>query len=140
MEPVDLAADADDPALLALLAAAFGSAESAAAARERFTRREWRVVGYRSEREIVAFVGLEAVSSSAARVRGVAVAPLHRGRGLGRSLLRDAAGLLSLRELDAETDADAAGFYAACGFEVSSLGERYPGVERFACVLTLGGA
>lgn len=35
--------------------------------------------------------------------------------------------------MTAETDAEAAGFYRACGFQVRSLGEKYPGVERFAC-------
>lgn len=33
----------------------------------------------------------------------------------------------------AETDNDAVGFYRSYGFEVTSLGEKYPGVERFLC-------
>lgn len=35
--------------------------------------------------------------------------------------------------LVAETDADAVGFYRHSGFEVMSLGEKYPGTERFSC-------
>ena len=31
----------------------------------------------------------------------------------------------------AETDHDAVGFYAANNFAITSLGEKYPGVERF---------
>jgi hypothetical protein len=36
--------------------------------------------------------------------------------------------------LEAETDADAAAFYSKLGFTVTSLGETYPGIERFRCV------
>ena len=36
--------------------------------------------------------------------------------------------------IEAETDADAVGFYEQVGFTVTSLGESYPGVERFRCV------
>lgn len=35
--------------------------------------------------------------------------------------------------LSAETDAEAVGFYRSCGFTVRSLGEKYPGTERFLC-------
>ncbi len=31
----------------------------------------------------------------------------------------------------AETDRSALGFYVALGFTMTSLGEKYPGVERF---------
>jgi hypothetical protein len=33
----------------------------------------------------------------------------------------------------AETDADAVGFYRRCGLAVTSLGERFAGIERFRC-------
>ena len=36
-------------------------------------------------------------------------------------------------DADAETHIDAVPFYRQCGFEVESLGELWPGVERFAC-------
>ena len=35
----------------------------------------------------------------------------------------------------AETDQDAVNFYKNIGFHITSLGEKYPGVERFACLL-----
>lgn len=34
----------------------------------------------------------------------------------------------------AETDDEAVDFYRNIGFEVHSLGEKYPGVERFRCI------
>ena len=38
-------------------------------------------------------------------------------------------------KLIAETDQEAVEFYRNTGFVVYSLGELYPGVERFRCVL-----
>lgn len=35
--------------------------------------------------------------------------------------------------VSAETDADAVEFYRKYGFKIKSLGEKYPGVERFLC-------
>jgi ribosomal protein S18 acetylase RimI-like enzyme len=40
-----------------------------------------------------------------------------------------------LGTLEAETDSEALAFYRRIGFRVESLGEKYPGVERFRCVL-----
>jgi ribosomal protein S18 acetylase RimI-like enzyme len=37
--------------------------------------------------------------------------------------------------ITAETDADAVGFYRSNGFAITSLGEKYPGVERFHVAL-----
>lgn len=37
----------------------------------------------------------------------------------------------------AETDKDAVGFYKKNGFTITSLGEKYPGVERFDCTLSV---
>jgi ribosomal protein S18 acetylase RimI-like enzyme len=41
----------------------------------------------------------------------------------------------SLSYVCTETDKDAVGFYRNYGFEITSLGEKYPGVERFLCNL-----
>jgi hypothetical protein len=52
--------------------------------------------------------------------------------GIGRQLL--AAVRRAVRDtlpLIAETDADSVGLYTATGFIVTSLGEKYPNVERF---------
>ena len=40
-----------------------------------------------------------------------------------------------LNELNAETHRDAVDFYKRLGFDIESLGEKYPGVERFWCTL-----
>lgn len=37
--------------------------------------------------------------------------------------------------IEAETDGDTVGFYRSSGFDIASLGQLYPGVERFRVVL-----
>ena len=59
-----------------------------------------------------------------------------RGTGIGSSLISFAWNEHRLGELTAETDADAVDFYERCGFSVRSLGEKYPGTERFWCTLS----
>lgn len=71
-------------------------------------------------------------------VSAIAVAEDHRRRGIGRQLVTDAMERLGSQSLNAETDRDAVDFYRHLGFAVSSLGEKYPGVERFACHLEGG--
>jgi hypothetical protein len=39
----------------------------------------------------------------------------------------------NLKELVAETDQDAVKFYRRWGFQIQSLGEKYPNTERFQC-------
>ena len=72
------------------------------------------------------------VGDSAVTLLHIATAPHVRNTGVGTQLvdaMRRAvpAGL----PIVAETDQDAVGFYAANNFAVTSLGEKYPGVERF---------
>lgn len=40
-----------------------------------------------------------------------------------------------IRRMEAETDKNAVNFYRKIGFNITSLGEKYPGVERFKCTL-----
>ena len=80
--------------------------------------------------EVAAACTLE-VDGSSARLTALAVDARVRGRGIGRALIDATIAHLDLDRLDAETDGDAVGFYRSCGFEITSLGEKYPGVERF---------
>lgn len=65
----------------------------------------------------------------------IAVAAPARGTGVGHRLIAHVRDALPTRRILAETDDDAVGFYRACGFQVESLGEKYPGVVRYRCVL-----
>lgn len=80
---------------------------------------------------VVGVMGIGHVGQGRAVIEHLAVAPEYRGQGLGRALVEQGGALLGLDEVEAETDSEAVGFYRACGFVVESLGEKYPGVERF---------
>ena len=55
--------------------------------------------------------------------------------GIGHRLLAEIRSLCPDLAVVAETDTASIGFYLATGFTATSLGERYPGVERFQVLL-----
>ena len=65
----------------------------------------------------------------------IGTVPAVRGTGLGRRLIEAVLGREKPRSVWLETDNDAVGFYRRCGFSIASLGEKYPGIERFECRL-----
>ncbi len=66
----------------------------------------------------------------------IAVDPAFRRRGIAREMIHKNSKNFS--EIKAETDKEGIGFYKACGFKVESLGEVYPGTERFKCTKQIG--
>ncbi len=90
--------------------------------------------GLRREETLAGLIGLDAAVADERVIRHLVVHPTQRGRGVGRALLGAALDMHPAK-LVAETDLSAVEFYRRCGFEVMSLGERYPGTERFYCVL-----
>ena len=72
------------------------------------------------------------VSGTEVTIRHIATASASRRTGIGTRLLaalqQSAPGGLPIV---AETDSEAIGFYRTNGFTIRSLGETYPGVERF---------
>jgi ribosomal protein S18 acetylase RimI-like enzyme len=137
--PVDLTPRLDEPALRALLEID----GLATRVRRRGTRllgmvveESWQAQGV-APGTPVACIGLRPMGRGGAEITALAVLPDWRRQGLARSLVYGACAQLDLRVLEAETDGDAVGFYRAAGFSVQSLGERYPGVERFGCRLEL---
>ncbi len=85
----------------------------------------------------IACIGLEPRGQDEAAITSLAVLPDWRRQGFARALIFGACEHLALRTVEAETEADAVGFYRALGFAVEKLGERYPGAERFRCRLEL---
>lgn len=72
-------------------------------------------------------------------IRHFAVKTKWRHKRLGSGMIREIVRTSKVGMLKAETDHEAVGFYTNAGFTVTSLGEKYPGVERFQCVLSLSG-
>ena len=89
-----------------------------------------------SDGSALGIIGVKGEEGSA-EILHIAVAENKRNCGIGRSMIDELLMLENLTELTAETDRDAVEFYRRCGFEIQSLGEKYPGVERFHCRLLL---
>lgn len=98
--------------------------------------RQVNLVGFGVVRDggLVGMIGIETTEQRHGIIRHVVVASLLQRCGVGRLLIDSATSRLKLASLEAETDVDAVQFYAKCGFGVESLGEKYPGRERFLCV------
>lgn len=128
--------DRDEGVSRALLGMSIGdpTAERVARAQLRYEQdADWQLLGYTPVGPLLGSIGFELTAPGEATVRHIAVLPPYRGQGIGRKLVEHLIATRQLQRLLAETDRDAVGFYRRCGFVITSLGERYPGVERFGC-------
>lgn len=91
--------------------------------------------GLRGEEDgkLLGVIGYRLEADRVLRIRHIAVAPDERGQGYGRAMVLQALAETDPVAIVAETDEDAINFYRNIGFTVESLGEKYPGVERFKC-------
>lgn len=76
------------------------------------------------------------VEGASAKILHIAVDEHRRNCGIGRRMINELLKLENPTELTTETDHDAVDFYRRCGFEIQSLGESYPGTERFHCCMS----
>ncbi|MCZ8522712.1 MULTISPECIES: GNAT family N-acetyltransferase [Paenibacillus] len=93
----------------------------------------WELYGLEEEGTVVAVIGFTEEENRMVHIRHLSVHPEFRRIGYGRGIILE---LLQERKpsgLRAETDEETVDFYRNNGFSVVSLGETYPGVERFAC-------
>ncbi|GGE51509.1 N-acetyltransferase [Pullulanibacillus camelliae] len=97
------------------------------------SKRNW--FAYWRDDEIAGCIGIEGLSQQRCEIKHIAVSPSHRREGIGSQMIRYVFDHCTCVSLFAETDKEAVQFYEQCGFIISSLGEKYPGVERFYCVL-----
>lgn len=77
-------------------------------------------------------IGLQPHPGGVVEILHLAVLPECQHQGIARTLIQRVAATYPDCTLKAETDRDAVGFYLRCGFVATSLGEIYPGAERFA--------
>jgi ribosomal protein S18 acetylase RimI-like enzyme len=90
--------------------------------------------GYEDENVLVGIIGVLKNENNTLVIKHIAVQPENRLKGYGRGLILELLEDSRPTMITAETDADAVDFYRSIGFTVYSLGELYPGVERFRCV------
>jgi ribosomal protein S18 acetylase RimI-like enzyme len=96
---------------------------------------EWPLLGLKKDGVLVGLIGLALGNIDSAVIQHIVVRRDYRRCGIGRRMIRAVIHRFSLREISAETDKDAVDFYRKCGFSIKSLGEKYPGTERFWCTL-----
>lgn len=117
-------------ALLLVDAVGGPDADALRSAAERLISDSVMVTALRSGEAVAA--GCLSLAGRSGRLTALAVGRPWRGLGIGRAVVDAAFTQLDLETLEAETDEEAVGFYRACGFSVTSLGQKYAGVERFA--------
>lgn len=96
-----------------------------------------QIAGYMDrddEDQVIGIVGFTLDASKELAIQHLAVLPEMRGLGYGRGMLLELIHQYEPQRVSAETDEEAVDFYRSVGFTVESLGEKYPGVERFLCV------
>jgi ribosomal protein S18 acetylase RimI-like enzyme len=97
------------------------------------TNEKLELYGYESDDVMVGILGFQRDERDQLTIKHIAVRPDSRGAGFGRGLILEAIAMFKPVRVLAETDEEAVNFYRSIGFEINSLGEKYPGVERFAC-------
>jgi ribosomal protein S18 acetylase RimI-like enzyme len=93
-----------------------------------------QLYGYEDEKLLVGLIGYEMNQERILTVHHLAVLPENRLKGYGRGIFLELIQARNPSRIIAETDEEAVDFYRNIGFVVYSLGEVYPGVERFQCV------
>jgi ribosomal protein S18 acetylase RimI-like enzyme len=92
------------------------------------------LLGARRSGLLVGLVGL-CPKADYLEIRHIAVRADLRRKAIGRRIIEKTRQSYPKETLFAETDKDAVGFYRQCGFSCKSIGEKYPGTERFECTL-----
>ncbi|KOF10037.1 hypothetical protein AC739_11825 [Planococcus glaciei] len=91
-----------------------------------------RLYGFKIQEGIVGCIGVH-LEEGQLEIRHIAVSPEVRGQGIGGRMIEWIQAEHSPFVVVAETDQEAVEFYRKAGFTAVSLGEKYPGVERFRC-------
>lgn len=85
--------------------------------------------------ELVGLIGVEYHSIGEITLLHIVVKPQYHRNGIGKKMIYDQLKVNQIRYIEAETDIEAVDFYKRIGFQIINLGEKYPGVERFNCIL-----
>nr|WP_237417512.1 GNAT family N-acetyltransferase [Halobacillus litoralis] len=86
--------------------------------------------------EVVGCIGIELFTQRRCEIKHIAVSTKYRNNNVGTKMINFILEKYLFETVLAETDSEAVNFYKNYGFEITSLGEKYPGVERFRCTLT----
>ena len=84
---------------------------------------------------VVGVIVVKGLTATSFEILSIAVDSAFRGKGIGSKLISAFIKSISCGEICAETDDDAVDFYRNYGFDINSLGEKYPGIVRYLCTL-----
>jgi len=98
------------------------------------TNPKLELFGCKLEQHVIGVIGFTLLKESIIEIKHIAVDPEFRGCGYGRGMILELLEMKSPSIIQAETDEDAVDFYRNVGFAITSLGEQFPGVERFSCI------
>lgn len=111
--------------------------EHVTAALEEYKQKDsLQLYGFEDEEQLVALIGIDKQDEKV-EIRHLAVLPENRLKGYGRGIISEMISAVKPEVVIAETDEEAVDFYRNIGFIVYSLGEKYPGVERYRCVFEI---
>lgn len=123
-----------------LLSYATSAQKAEAEYKKYITLRDRQLYGFMDGGALAGCIGIGISGTGVMEIKHIAVAPEQRGSGLGRAMVQAVQEKMKPNVMVAETDREAVGFYRSLGFEIHSLGEKYPGVERFLCRLEKPGS
>ncbi len=98
-----------------------------------YTNPQRKLYVWTEDERPVGILGVERVGRDAALLLHIAVDPSMRRHRIGARMIKGVIAQEGLHAFYSETDQNSVAFYRACGFEVTSLGEKHPGIERFSC-------
>ncbi|RAI82906.1 N-acetyltransferase [Macrococcoides goetzii] len=85
---------------------------------------------YEDEHKFIGVITIN-VQDDKCVITSLAVDTTYQGRGIGKKLINHIKDKYNY--IVAETDDEAKTFYRKQGFVIESLGEKYPGVNRYLC-------
>lgn len=91
------------------------------------------LMGYLLDDKIIGIIGYVTLPDELIKITHISIKPEYRGIGYGRGIILELIDQIKPHKIIAETDHEAVDFYRNIGFEIISLGEKYPLVERFEC-------
>ncbi len=101
------------------------------------TEQERLLFGIQKKNGWAGCIGIREVTLGEIEIIHIAVALEYRGTGIGKKMIQQISRQHNPTRIKAETDKDAVVFYKRSGFSITSLGEKYTGVERFLCTKDL---
>ena len=92
---------------------------------------------WEDDNHIYGVILLKRLAGNEVEIVSIATDPAVRNQKIASRLISHAIRALNCAIINAETDDDAVGFYRKYGFQIKSLGEKYPGIIRYFCTLNV---